>query len=101
MKFIRGRHRKISFFVTGLISEVGAFIPTRVPSAFNRIDFIKCAEARRFKADIIEDEKFCFRADIGHITDSGTFQIGVGFLGDIARISAVGFASNGVNDIAD
>ena len=73
LKFIHGRNREITFLVARFVTQVGALVPAGVPVAFDRVDLIKGRKAGGFKADIIKDEKFSFRAEVGHVSDAAAF----------------------------
>ncbi len=64
------RDRKIAFPVAGAISEIVLF-PARVPSAFFGVDEIKAVLLALVEANVIEDEKFRLRSEVGGIGDAG------------------------------
>ena len=53
------------------------------------------------KADVVEDEKLGFRAEKGRVGQPGAQQVGLGALGDAARIAGIGLAGDGVFNRAD
>ena len=53
------------------------------------------------EADVVEDEEFGFGTEIGDVGQSGGFEVGFGFLGDVARVPAVFLFGHGVDDVAD
>jgi hypothetical protein len=51
--------------------------------------------------DVVEDEEFGFGADIDGVAEAGCLEIGFSLLGRGARIAAVGFAGDRVENVAE
>ena len=67
---VTGRNRKISFFITRLVTQIGAFIAARVPVTFTRVNIISRMIDIGLIANVIEHEKFRFWTEISCIADS-------------------------------
>ena len=50
---------------------------------------------------VVEDEELGFRAEIGGVADPGRLEVGLGLLGDRARVAAVGLARRRLEHVAD
>ena len=87
--------------MAGLIAQVGIFFPAGVPDPFHRIDLIKGEIGPAVVTDVIEDKKFGFRTKEGRIGQAGKLQVVFRFVGDIARVPAIGFFGYGIDYVAD
>ena len=53
------------------------------------------------ETNLVEDEELRFRTKIHGITQADLLDVRLGFLGDIARIAAVGLVGDGVDNVTD
>ena len=101
LKRIVGSYREITFFMSWFVTQVWVFIPAGVPFCFNRIDRIKRFIRVGIVLNIVKNEKFRFRSKVGSVSNSSRFKISFRFLSDIARIAAVFFPGDRVDDITN
>src|SRR5262249_47870968 len=52
-------------------------------------------------AHLVEDEKLRLRAKIGRFADTDALEVSLGLLGDVASVTAIGLAGEGVSDVAN
>src|SRR6266496_996847 len=90
MLVIHRRYRKVSFFVTRLVPEVGSLCAAGVPRAFFRIDEIESVIVGLIKSNVIEDIELYFGTPVAGVGDAGRLEVLLRFLRDIPRIAAVG-----------
>ena len=57
--------------------------------------------AEEIVTDVVEDEELGFGTEIGGIADAGRLEVCLGLAGDVARIAAVVFLGDRIEDIAD
>src|SRR5919106_3832107 len=98
---IGGGYWEVALFKSWLISEIGFLFTTAVPAALDRVDEVIPAVLMEIVADIIEDEEFEFRAEIGGIGEPGLAEERLGLLGNIAWITRIAFTRDRVQHIAD
>ena len=52
-------------------------------------------------AHLVEDEELRLRTEIGGLANAGGLQVGLGLLGDVAGVAAIGLAGDRVPDVTD
>ena len=92
---------EIALFRARLVGQVRRLVLADVPAAFTGIDFVEGVIDVLSVEDIVEDEELCFRAEIALIGVAGTGQIGLGLLGDVEDVTAIGLTGHGIPDVAD
>src|ERR1043166_2342756 len=98
---IHGGYGEIALFVSDLVAEVGFVVVPRVPKPFFRIDVVVAVVMSLVEANAIEDEKLDFGSPVADIRHAARFKILLGFLGDVAWISAVGLAGHRIDDVTN
>src|SRR5579862_181227 len=101
---IGGRNREVAFFVPSSIPEVLVIALIRapgVPSAFIGVDEIKCVLRSRVESNAVKNEELRFSPEVGSVGNSRGFQIGVGALYEVARITVVRFSRRRIGGVAD
>ena len=98
---IHGRHGKITFLVSRLVTQIGSHIAARIPRAFFRIDEIKGVVVALIKAYVVENVELDFRAPVAGVSDAGRLQILLSLLSHKARIAAVRPSGDRIAHIAD
>ena len=66
---IGGRNREVAFFVARTVAQVIA-LAARVPAAFLGVDEVEAGVLVLIEPDVVENEKFGFRAEKGGIADA-------------------------------
>ena len=94
------RNRKIPFFVTRTISEV-PLRPAGIPPALLGVDEVVAFVLILVEADIVEDKKLRFRAEMSRVGNPGGGQIDLRLLGDITRVAIITLLGHGIDHIAD
>ena len=97
---------EVALFVAEFVAEVStavarAVIGAAVPFALVAIDEEIATVGCLVEADVVEDEKLGFRADVAGIGDAGAAEIVDGFASDIARIAGIVFAGDRILDVAN
>ena len=95
------RHREVAFLVARLVAEVGILLATRVPAPLFGVDVVVALVLVLVEADVVEDEEFRFRTDIDRVGEAGRAQIRFRLARDVARVTRVVLAGNGIADVAD
>ena len=86
-------HRTVAGVAAGVFAA-------RVPVRFFRIDVEEGVAHLVGEADAVEDEEFRFRAEEGLVGDAAGLEVGLGALGDAARVAGVGLHGRRVEDVA-
>ena len=95
------RAGEVALLVARLVAEVGELFAAGVPAAFDRVDRVEGLVGAGGVADVVEDEEFRLRAEVGGVGNAGRLQVGFGLLGDEARVAGVAFLGDRVDDVAD
>ena len=92
---------EVAAFDARLMAQVAAFrVVGCHPRRFFRLDLIHGAAHVGFVLDIVENEKFWFRAEIGCVTDTGSGQVRLSSLGERAWIAVVALHGAWLEDVA-
>ncbi len=78
---------EISFFVAGLITEVRAFLFSRVPDTGLRIDVVEAVVDALVESNVIENEKLRLGPEIDGVANAGCLEIFLGLLRNVAWIA--------------
>ena len=90
--------RKITFLVSDFVTQIGQFLPSRVPNGLPGIDLVESAVAFGVELDVVEDEKFSLRSENGAVRDAGGSEVFFGALSDAAWIAGIGLFGAGFGD---
>ncbi len=101
LELVGRRHREVALLVPRPERQVGLRVLARVPDAFIRIDVVVAAEGVLVEAQGVEKVELRLRAPVAHVGDARAAQVLLGFLGDEARVPAIGLARDRVDDVAD
>ena len=93
------RHREIAFLVAGTIAEI-VLDAAGIPAAFFGVDEIKAVLLTLIKADIIENKKLGFSAEISRISNASRTEVHLGLAGDVARITVIALLGDRIDDVA-
>src|SRR6185312_10911871 len=69
--------------------------------AFVGVELVEAAVHRDFVAHVVEHEELGLRPEEGGVADAGGLQVGLGMLGDRARVARVGLAGERLVDVAE
>ena len=94
------RHREIAFLVARTVAQIVLFA-AGVPAAFFRVDEVEAVLLALIEADVVEDEKLGFGAEVGGVGHAGGGQIHLRLFRDVARIAVVALLGDGIDDVAD
>ncbi len=95
------RHREVTFLVTQLVTKIGLLVAAGVPGAFHAVEIVVAGVLGLIIADVVEDEEFQLRAEIGGVGDAGLLHEVDGLAGHVARVARVVFLGKRVLDVAD
>src|SRR5208337_1797905 len=98
---IHRRHREITLFVSGLVSEVRVLALSGVPLTLDGIDVVVAVVIRAVEPDIVKDKEFGFRTEPGHIADPCELKVFFSLLSDVSGIARIFFLCHGIDYIAD
>ena len=91
-------------FVAWLVAEVRtiwcAFF-TGIPETGFGVDVVEAAVVGLIEADVIKKKEFQLRPDVDDVGDAGFLEIGLRFVGHVARVAGVALAGDGIFDITD
>src|SRR5208337_5369320 len=98
--------REIAFLVAGLVSNVAARIADvklapGVPVALVRLDAVHAGVLRGLVLDTVEDKELGLGSKVSGVANTGRFEVGLGLLGNVARVASIGGASDRIGDVAD
>src|SRR6185312_16816444 len=86
----------------GAMAQIAAFIfGAGVIGAFGGVDVIVSLVHLRIETNVVEDEEFSFRAEIGRVADARRIDIFLGRLGDRTRAAVIGLARGGLGHVAE
>ena len=99
-RILRG-NREVAALGADAVPEIAALVGrVRVGRQFDRVDLEAGVVGLGSKAHVVEDEEFGLRAEEGGVADPGRLEIGLGLLGDAARIAIVGLAAGRIENVA-
>ena len=87
-------HRRAVAHVARLVVDAGR------PRRFLGLDLHRAARHVDVPGDAVEDEELGLGAEVGDVAQAGRLQIGLGALGDRARVAVVGLAVHRLVDVA-
>src|SRR5215831_17863728 len=85
---IHGGHREITLLVTRTITEI-VLLAAGIPAAFFGVDKVETVLLTLIEANVVEDEKLSFSAEIGGVGNAGGTEVELSLLGDVARITVI------------
>ena len=95
-------HREIAALGAHAVAHVaGVVVAVGVRRQLDRVQLEAGVVRRHRKLHVVEDEEFCFGADEHGVADAGRLQVGLGALGDHARVAAIAFAGAGLENVAE
>ena len=74
------RNREIAFFVARPVAQI-VVLAAGIPAALLGVDEVEAGVRVLIEADVVEDEKLGFRAEIRGIGEAGVLQIQLGLCG--------------------
>ncbi len=99
---IQRRDREISTLDGDAMAEISALvIRVAVGRQFGRIELEAGVVGIGHELHVVEHEELGLRADEHGVADSGRLQVGLGLLGDAARVAVVRLAGRRLQDVAD
>ena len=87
LKLIRGRDRKVTFFVAWFVSKVGALVPASIPDALYGIHLIEASIACVVIAYVIKDEELGLWAKEGSVSNTCALKICLCLFGNVSGVS--------------
>ena len=101
LRRILRRNREVAALGAHAVAEVASLVGgVRVDRQLGGVDLEAGIVRVGGEADVVEDEELGFRTEEGCIADAGRLQIGLGLLGDAARIAVVGLAAGRIENVA-
>mmetsp|Transcript_36595 Transcript_36595/g.84874 ORF Transcript_36595/g.84874 Transcript_36595/m.84874 type:complete len:214 (-) Transcript_36595:4688-5329(-) len=95
------RHGEVAALDGGTVAAVAVLVLLGgVPGAFFGLDLEERAGHLVAPAHAVEDEELGLRAEVGGIAQAGGLQIGLGALGQRARVALIRLAVGGVDHVA-
>ena len=95
------RNREIAALGADAMAEVAALVGrVGVGRQFDRIDLEAGVVRVGGEADVVEHEELGLGAEEGRVADAGRLEIGLGLLGDAARVAVIGLAARGIENVA-
>ena len=87
------RHREVAALDRRAVAHVPRLVvDARGPGRFFGLDLHEAARHVDVPGDAVEDEELGLRAEVRHFAEAGRLQVGLGALGDRARVAVVGLA---------
>ena len=94
------RDREVAALDGRTVAEVAAFeLVAGGPGRFLGEDLAVRARHVDFPLDAVEDEEFGFRTEVGGVADAAALEVGLGALGDRARVAVVALAVGRLDDV--
>ena len=101
LRRILRRNREIAALGAHPMAEIAAFVGgVLVDRQFDRIDLEAGVVGVGLEADVVEHEELGLGTEEGRVADARGLEIGLGLLGDAARIAVVGLAANRIEHVA-
>ena len=101
LRRILRRHREIAALGADAVAEVAALVSrVGVGRQFDRVDLEAGIVGLGGEAHVVEHEELGLGAEEDRVADAGRLEIGLGLLGDAARIAVVGLAARGIENVA-
>ena len=101
LRAVDRRNREITALDGRTMAAVAAFdLLAGVPRRFVFVDLDERARHVGTPAHVVEDEEFGLRTEVGGVAHAGGLEVGLGALGDRARIAVVGLAVAGLDHVA-
>ena len=95
------RHREVATLDAGTVARVAVLVLlARAPRCFFGVDLRERARHVDVPAHAVEDGELGFRAEEGRVADARGLQVGLGALGQRARVALVGLAVARLDDVA-
>ena len=95
------RHREIAALGAHPVAKVAALVGgAAVDRQFDRIDLEPGVVGVGAEADVVEDEELGLGPEKRRVADPGRLQIGLGLLGDAARVAIIRLAAGGIENVA-
>ena len=95
------RNREIAALDARTVAEVaGLVVGVVVGRQFGRVELEAGVVGVGLVLDVVEDEELGFRADEDGVADALGLHVGLGLLGDAARVAVVGLAGDRIEDVA-
>ena len=101
LRRILRRHREVAALGAHAVAEVAALVGgIGIGGQFDRIDLEAGVVGLGREAHVVEYEELGLGAEEYRVADAGRLEIGLGFLGDAARIAVIGLAAGGIENVA-
>ena len=101
LRRILRRNREIAALGADAVAEIAALVGgVGIGRQFDRVDLEAGVVGVGLEADVVEHEELGFRTEEDGVADAGRLQIGLGLLGDAARVAVVGLAAGGIENVA-
>ena len=100
-RVVERRQRRVALLAGDLVPEVRGVAGTAVPVRLGRVDLVVGRLRGLLVADVVEEEELELRADERLVGDPGGLHVLLGLDGDVARVTRVAVARDGVDDVAD
>jgi hypothetical protein len=101
LEAVHRRYREIAALHAGTMAHVAAVVARAgVPRALHRVDDVAAAVQVVGPARAVEDEEFILGAEEARIRDAGGLEVGLGALGQRARIAVVALHRRRFHDVA-
>ena len=98
---IQRGNREVAALGRDAVAEVAAFISgVAVDRQLGGIELEAGVVGVGHELHVVEDEELGLGTDIDRVGDARGLQVGLGLLGDAARIAVVGLAGGGLEDVA-
>src|SRR6266851_8742615 len=101
MLVVHRRHRKITFLVPRLVTEIRADVAAGVPRAFFRIYEIESVVVTLIETNVVENVELDLGSPVTRVRNSGGLQILFSFLGHESRIAAIRLTGDRIAHIGD
>src|SRR3990167_11288463 len=94
-------HRKVTFLVARLVSQIWAFVGSGIPASLFGIDIIIRLIFFLIKLDVIKNKKFRFGPKIGGIPNAALSYIFFCLVSDVARVFGIALFCDRIINIAN
>ena len=101
LEAVHRRHREVAALDGRPVAGVAVLVfLAGVPGGFFGFDLHEAARHVDLPAHAVEDEELGLGAEVGGVAQAGRLHVGLGALGQRARVAFVGLAVGGVDDVA-
>ena len=101
LRGILRRNREVAALGADAVAEVAALVGgVGVGRQLDRVDLEPGVVGLGGEAHVVEHEELGLRAEEDGVADAGRLEIGLGLLGDAARVAVVGLAARRIENVA-